>query len=672
MPIRLLLAVSSSIALWLAAPALVAAQSLVDVTPPASRVSASTDDGDVAGNAVDGDLATRWSGMGDGAWIQFDLGTSQKVSRVTIAVFHGDQRRNRFDLQVSSGDGMFRTVLAGLQTSGKTTAAETFDFPAQDARVVRYLGHTATLNAGGTSPWNSLTEVKAFAAAATTGPCVSLLDNGGPRSQWVAFDATGGALVYKNLDSQGDRILDFSNAGYGGGGVALPTVAAAETLGPSGSDDSAAIQAAIDRVSARPLVNGFRGAVVLRAGSYNVSRTLSIGASGVVLRGAGSGTSGTLITLTGSPFRFLEMKGSGSAATTGSTADITDAFVPVGARTISVSGTSGFAVGDTVIVQRPVTQNWVHFMGMDTLVRNGQPQTWIAVGTLIGTDRVITAISGNQVTLDVPLTDSFDSSHLEPPGGSLVKYTWPGRISQVGVEGLRLAAPPQTPNLSDPQFGFMSIDAVIDGWVKDVRMKDCVNCMSLSKGAKRMTIQDVTFEHTGAVSAAPFPADFAVNGTQLLLNRCASLAAKNVFTVVTQALGTGPNVVLNFSATQQKAIEPHQRWATGLLLDNVTVDGDINLLNRGVDGSGHGWAIGWGVAWNGAGSQLTIQRPPGSMNWAIGTSGTVVDKGAPGGDGTPMPRGTIESNGTPVTPSSLYLAQLCVRLGPQAVHNLGY
>src|SRR5262249_31546054 len=155
---------------------------------------------------------------------------------------------------------------------------------------------------------------------------------------------------------------------------------------------------------------------------------------------------------------------------TGSTVDITDAFVPVGGRTISVSSTSGFAVGDSVFVQRPVTQDWIHFMGMDTLVRNGKPQTWIAAGTLIRTDRVITAISGNRVTLDVPLTDSFDATHLDPPGGSLVKYAWPGRISQVGVEGLRLAAPPQSPNLSDPQFGFMSIDAVIDGWVKDIRM----------------------------------------------------------------------------------------------------------------------------------------------------------------------------------------------------------
>jgi len=32
----------------------------------------------------------------------------------------------------------------------------------------------------------------------------------------------------------------------------------------------------------------------------------------------------------------------------------------------------------------------------------------------------------------------------------------------------------------------------------------------------------------------------------------------------------------------------------------------------------------------------------------------------------------VDSHGTPVAPSSLYLAQLAERLGPQAVKNIGY
>jgi hypothetical protein len=208
--------------------------------------------------------------------------------------------------------------------------------------------------------------------------------------------------------------------------------------------------------------------------------------------------------------------------------------------------------------------------------------------------------------------------------------------------------------------------------VKDIVFQDCQNCISISKGAKRVTFEDVTIQHTVAWPGAPYPADYSANGTQFLCNRCRSLGARNVYTVVMQSGGTGPNVFLKYASTQQKAIEPHQRWASGLLLDNDAVDNEINLLNRGIYGSGHGWTLGWGVVWNSVADQITVQRPPGAMNWSIGSRGAIVDKPMPGGDGRDQPRGTFESHGTPVKPWSLYLAQLCSRLGPQAVHNLGY
>jgi hypothetical protein len=81
-----------------------------EVTPPASSVTASTSDTNVAGNAVDNNLTTRWSGNGDGAWIQFDLGTDRLVESVSIAVYNGNGRRNQFDLQTSTGGGVWTTV----------------------------------------------------------------------------------------------------------------------------------------------------------------------------------------------------------------------------------------------------------------------------------------------------------------------------------------------------------------------------------------------------------------------------------------------------------------------------------------------------------------------------------------------------------------------------------
>jgi hypothetical protein len=132
------------------------APSLVNVTPGASGVTASTHDGNVPANAVDGALATRWSANGDGQWLQYDLGATYTVASVRFAVYNGTTRQNRFDLQVSAGSaGPWTSLITNGITSGTTTALETYDLTDTNARYVRYLGHTAT-----TSTFNSLTEVE--------------------------------------------------------------------------------------------------------------------------------------------------------------------------------------------------------------------------------------------------------------------------------------------------------------------------------------------------------------------------------------------------------------------------------------------------------------------------------------------------------------------------------
>ena len=90
------------------------------------------------------------------------------------------------------------------------------------------------------------------------------------QSQWVSI-APDGKLIYKTTP-KGDRIMDFSSAGYMGGGVAFPNVPVKKTVRPLGgnADDVAAIQAAIDDVAAMPLENGFRGAVLLEPGAITV------------------------------------------------------------------------------------------------------------------------------------------------------------------------------------------------------------------------------------------------------------------------------------------------------------------------------------------------------------------------------------------------------------------
>jgi hypothetical protein len=130
-----------------------------EITPAGSAVTASTSDANVPPNVVDNNLGTRWSGNGDGTWLQLDLGTERTIAFVRVAVYQGNARSNRFDLQVSSGGGVWTTVWSG-QSSGTTTAEQDYDFDDVTARYVRYLGHG---NIGSTNPsMNSVTEISLF------------------------------------------------------------------------------------------------------------------------------------------------------------------------------------------------------------------------------------------------------------------------------------------------------------------------------------------------------------------------------------------------------------------------------------------------------------------------------------------------------------------------------
>jgi len=496
-------------------------------------------------------------------------------------------------------------------------------------------------------------------------------------SAWVYYDSNGN-LQYAQ-DANGNQIIDYSWAGYEGGGVSLPSVAPVVTVNPSGDDDTANIQAAINQVSSgTPDANGFRGAVLLAPGSFNVSSTLNINTSGVVLAGSGSGLNdpnGTLINMTGSPFRLLNVAGSGSYSQ-GTQIAMTDSYIPSGATTINVADASGFNLGDSIVITRTVTSAWVSFMGMDQLFRNGAQQTWLSPGTKILTDRNITGINGNQITIDAPLTDSFDSTYLGSPAGTVAEASFPGRISQVGVEHFSVVAPNQ--EVTGAQYEAIAFSAVINGWVRDLNIQDTENSISFAKSTKQITLDHVNVIHTYAQSNSAAPVDFSLTGTQILANDCSVTGSGNTWPASTSSTGTGPIVLLNFYA-DDRGFDPHQRWSTGLLCDlcnfpnSYTSDkAGIAYSNRGIFGSGQGWDAGWAVAWNVTTPNLLVQSPPGVENWCIGCQGTVLSESMPGGDGTILPNGIYDSLGTPVTPGSLYLAQLNQRLGVAALNNIGY
>src|SRR5688572_390673 len=108
-----------------------------------------------------------------------------------------------------------------------------------------------------------------------------------PPTTSLVYPGIDGKLVYV-ADSLGNKIPDFSNAGYKGGGVAIPYVPVKIIVWPVAGDNADNIQAAIDKVSAMPPdIAGFRGAVLLKMGVYALEKPIAIKTSGVVLRGEG-------------------------------------------------------------------------------------------------------------------------------------------------------------------------------------------------------------------------------------------------------------------------------------------------------------------------------------------------------------------------------------------------
>jgi hypothetical protein len=468
-----------------------------------------------------------------------------------------------------------------------------------------------------------------------------------------------GRLVYVP-DELGNTIPDFSNCGYKGGGVPIPDVPVKATVAPSEGDCGPRIQAAIDEVSALPLdANGLRGAVLLKRGRYAITGTLTIKASGVVLRGGGRGEDGTVLIAAGKGQRTLiRVAGpAGPREIPGTRRPITDAYVPVGARSFHVQRADDLKVGDRVTVLRPSTAQWIHFIGMDRIpVPPGRTDVvqWQPGSKDLHFRRVITAIDGDRVTVDAPIVNALQAEY---GGGFLYKHDASGLISQVGVENLRGDSEFTGPEDEDHGWVFVGMDNVQDAWIRNVTaLHFGYSLAALSRNAYHVTVRDCTCLDPVSKITGGRRYSFAITGSLNLFFRCRARDGRHDF--VMHATVAGPNAFVECLAERAHSdTGPHHRWSTGTLYDNVEVQGNaINVQNRGASGTGHGWAGAQMVFWNCKAKSMDVQRPPTAQNWAIGCSAETM-KG----------NGFWESKGVPVQPRSLYLKQLEDRLGAEAV-----
>lgn len=471
----------------------------------------------------------------------------------------------------------------------------------------------------------------------------------------VAAPPVAEAPLALRPDERGNRIPDFSNCGYGGGGVALPRAEVRQRVKSVDGDAAAVIQAAIDKVSAMPIgKDGFRGAVLLTRGTYKIAGSIQIRASGVVLRGEGETDDGTTLIATGTGKRTLiEAGGSGKPRELkGGRREVTDDYVPVGAHSMHLASTDGLKVGSHVIVHRPSTAEWIHELGMDRIPTRADRKTtqWTAGSKDLDFDRIVTAIDGRRITLDAPIVCALDKKY---GGGSLFEYEFSGRISDVGIENLQGVSEYQSPTDEDHAWACVALGTLENGWVRHVTARHFgSSAVRIDRWAKWITVEDCNcLDPISQITGGRRYSFDLGRGELTLWQRCHARGGRHDF--VTGATVAGPSAFVDCTAEQARAdAGPHHRWAVGILYDNIKTDGALNVRDRGNSGTGHGWAGANQVFWNCTAAEIICERPPTADNWVIGCS-AASHKG----------NGHWESLGQPVQPASLYRAQLATRLG---------
>ena len=459
--------------------------------------------------------------------------------------------------------------------------------------------------------------------------------------------------VIRTKDNSGDQIPDFSFAGYRAGENAIPDVTVKAFVPHIATDATATVQAAINYVATlKPDVKGFRGAVLLDKGTFKVSGILQIKESGIVLRGSGAENNGTVLLATGTD-RGAVVSISGIAnQVLKDKFEIADAYTPLGSTTIALKSVKNIKKGDRVLVNTPITQQWIDSLEMKDFGGETGWIGWKKDDFVIRADREVTQVQGNKITIDAPLTNALNEKLAV---SDVTVYNWSGRINSIGVENLTLKSNFDTTNPKDEQHRWygVSIQNAEDVWVRQVNFEQFAGgAVSILKSAKRITVEDCISTNPISEIAAFRRNTFYTEGQQTLFQRCYSEYGYNDFAVGGYATA-GPNVFL-----QCQSYLPYSfsgsigSWATGMLFDVVLIDGNaLSFKNLGQDGRGIGWNAANSVIWETSASKIDNFSPPTADNWVFGVWAQWAGNGH---------WNDVNSH---INPRSLYYALLEQRLG---------
>ena len=441
--------------------------------------------------------------------------------------------------------------------------------------------------------------------------------------------ASNGELTYIE-DIRGNIIPDYSYAGYHHSEKGIPNMPIRKTISPIEGDNLNHIQNAINELeSLNPDSNGFRGALLLKAGVYKVDGSLKIKKSGIVIRGEGKST--MLLATQIKKSNFIVFEGESNPEKIESTRrNIINSYVPLGAQSVTVENNHDFKKGDAIMIERKPNKAWIKMLGMDNLNQtDSNDRNWSPEKYTVSYRRKVLKVIGGKIFFEAPIVDIIDATYAE---GFIYKYTWSGKIEEVGIESIQLDSYYAFEEDENHAWNAVSFKNVENGWATKVYANYFTySCINIERSSMKITVDACEMRnHKGKVSGGRMYS-FNILGEQNLVKNC--IGEKGRHDYVTGAVVAGPNVFLRCKSLDAQSISgPHHRWSSGLLFDNIEIYGNnIGVENRRNSGSGHGWAGTTCMFWNCTAEEILIQDPPGDhVNWAVGCIGKHVNKGCCG------------------------------------------
>lgn len=513
----------------------------------------------------------------------------------------------------------------------------------------------------------------------------------------------GSKLLYKEYNEQGDKIGDFSYAGFSSGKYELPVTenlkVVAELSPSGGEEDQKIIQEAIDKAQRH---DGGMNVIKLKAGRYNIGTGGIKIKSGVVLSGEGQGPTGTVL-YAYLPFQNKPVKFLGTAPKEiGDKAYITDDYIRAGSNKIHLSDedVKNFRVGDKIILRHISTEKWAEAMKMVGTINVYDDITTWTPGTInLVVERVITDINDNEITLDygvfVPYMKELVPSYI-------TKYDDSGRVKNAGIENLRLESYFNGSNTDESH----ATTAIAVSYSEDIFIRDITSkyfymgLFNASHNSKNVTVRNCSCLSPVSQIMGDRRYSFYASATaqQVLVTGCYAIEGRHDY--ATSSTVSGGIVFLDSVAENAStSSETHTLFGTGVLFDNIYHIGNdskglIALANRGIYGTSksHGWTSALSVVWNSLANAIIVHKPPLSYeNFMVGIWGNYADESglrskdksvnsykgmyrtgestehteanfATDDNTSLVGDGYRESQYNPVNPRSLYKAQLAERI----------